>query len=56
MTIEVKQLVIKSTVTNTRPSEEKPGTGSVDLERLKQQLLAACREMISDKLNSMQER
>ena len=56
MTIEVKQIIIKSTVTNERPAEPRAEVSAVDLERLKEMLLAECRELISDTLNSMRER
>ena len=56
MTIEVKQLIIKSTVTNGGPAEERRETLEVDLEQWRETLLEECRELISDTLNNMRER
>jgi len=56
MTIEVKQLIIKSTVTNNRPAEPQPEPATVDLEQFKERLLEECREMIDSTLNNLRER
>ena len=56
MTIEVKQLIIKSTVTNGRPMEERRESPDIDLERLREMLLEECRELIYSTLNNMRER
>lgn len=56
MTIEVKQIIIKSTVTNSLPIEQKPELSTVDLEHFRELLLAECREMISETLNGIRER
>ncbi len=56
MTIEVKQIIIKSTVTNTRDIEDDREVAAMDLEQFKEALLEECRELISDSLNGMRER
>ncbi|MGD8931706.1 MAG: DUF5908 family protein [Chromatiales bacterium] len=56
MTIEVKQLIIKSTVTNSRPIEERPAVSAIDLEQFREILLEECRELIATALNNMRER
>jgi hypothetical protein len=57
MTIEVKQLIIKSTVTQADPMEERRDkTTDTDLEQLKETLLEECRELIATTLNNMRER
>jgi hypothetical protein len=56
MTIEVKQLIIKSTVTNSRPMEERREVSDVDLEQFREMLLEECRELITTTLNNMRER
>ncbi len=56
MTIEVKQIIIKSTVTNSRPVEEEQVISAIDLEYFKETLLDECRELITDTLNEIEER
>jgi hypothetical protein len=56
MTIEVKQLIIKSTVYNDRPVVPEHEKADIDLENFKELLLEECRDMIADKLNEIQER
>lgn len=56
MTIEVKQIIIKTTVTNTRAIEEDPERSTIDLEYFKEMLLEECRELIDTKLDGMRER
>jgi hypothetical protein len=56
MTIEVKQLIIKSTVTNGRSEEQRQENSSVDLERFREMLLEECRELITTTLNNIRER
>lgn len=56
MTIEVKQIIIKSTVMNTRDIVDDHEVPAVDLEQFKAALLEECRELISDSLNGMRER
>ena len=56
MTIEVKQLIIKSTVTNGRPVEQRRQSADIDLEQFREMLLEECRELIATTLNNIRER
>jgi hypothetical protein len=55
MTIEVKQLLIKSTVTQ-RAGDEEQGSAQGDLDELKAELLAECRQMVLELLQRRKER
>lgn len=56
MTIEVKQLVIKSSV-NGGDAVRQPKTDSnVDLESFKKELLAECKQIVSESLSNLRER
>lgn len=55
MSIEVKQLIVKSTlVGDTRDDERREPP--VDVERLKRQVMDECRKLIEQSLESRQER
>tara|TARA_B100001996_G_scaffold196394_1_gene150466 strand:- start:256 stop:426 length:171 start_codon:yes stop_codon:yes gene_type:complete len=56
MTIEVKQLVIKSRVADGEDIYEKHSTLDVDLKSFKKELLAECKQIISESLQSGRER
>ena len=56
MTIEVKQLIIKSTVMNERQPQQSSELSVVDLEKIKESLLRECRELIATQLEEMRER
>ena len=56
MAIEVKQMIIKSTVVNGRSDEQRQENISIDLEQLKEELMQECRELIAERLNESQER
>lgn len=56
MAIEIKQLVIKSTLIGERKEREQVGVAKADLDRLKQELMDACREMVERNLEETQER
>lgn len=56
MTIEVKQIIIKSTVNSSSAVEQVPMDLNIDLEQFKEMLLDECREMIQDTLNGTRER
>lgn len=55
MSIEVKHLIVKSTLVGESPDDnrrEQP----VDVERLKRQVIDECRKLIQQSLESRQER
>ena len=56
MTIEVKQLVIKSTVTDDSNNFEREPARNSDLKSFKKELLAECKEIINESLRSGRER
>jgi len=56
MTIEVKQLIIKSTLTSSSNPPQRHEASSLDLEQLREQLLEECRELIRDSLDRARER
>lgn len=56
MTIEVKQLLVKSTVTQRTGGEEARFTGEVDTAGLKAEILAECRQMLTELLARQKER
>ena len=56
MAIEVRQMIIKSTVVSGRNEQESPRIASVDLELLKEEVLEECKELIERSLNELQER
>ncbi|MFC1748526.1 DUF5908 family protein [Pseudomonadota bacterium] len=56
MTIEVKQMIIKSTVTHDRAKDDHAEKASIDIELLREQLLAECRELIVENMESLRGR
>ncbi|MFN3239062.1 MAG: DUF5908 family protein [Pseudomonadales bacterium] len=56
MTIEVKQLVIKSSVNGDEDTPRQSVESSVDLASFKKELLAECREIVSESLSSLRDR
>ncbi len=56
MTIEVKQLLVKSTVTQRIGKEEQRPAGECDTAQLKAEILAECREMLAELLKRQKER
>ena len=56
MSVEVKQLIIKSTVVTGSAEQQRPETAAVDIEQLKEIVMEECKEFIIDSLNDMQER
>ncbi len=56
MTIEVKQLIIKSTVTNDRSESQRQEYAAIDIEQIKEMLMEECRELISETLSDIRER
>lgn len=55
MSIEVKQLIVKSTLVGDTRDVDHRDT-AIDVERLKQQVLDECRELIEQSLEALQER
>ncbi len=56
MTIEVRQLLIRSTVGQTGEAERETVATPRDTEELKTQILSECREMVLDLLRTRKER
>lgn len=58
MTIEVRQMVIRSTVDSNEQSQTSQGDGSaaMDVERIKAEILAECMELLREKLQDCRER
>jgi hypothetical protein len=56
MTIEVKQMIIKSTVRNDRPAVHADQVLSIDIEKIKENLIEECRELINESLSDSRER
>lgn len=55
MSIEIKQLVVKSILVDETREDDRPRDAD-ELERLKQQVIDECREMIEQSLEALQER
>jgi hypothetical protein len=56
MTIEVRQMIIKSTLVSGHKEQEASGVASADLESLKEEVMEECKELIERSLNELQER
>jgi len=56
MPIEVRQLLIKSTVDGTDDPQRAEETSSETLERLREEIIAECKAWFEDKLQQMRER
>jgi hypothetical protein len=61
MAIEVKQLIIKSTLVSENRARDQMDSGraqlgAADLRLLKQQLIEECKELVKQSLEEMQER
>ena len=56
MAIEVKQMIIKSTIVSGRKEQDNRGLASADIELLREEVMAECRELIEQSLNELQER
>lgn len=56
MTIEVKQLIIKSTVLNEPRVEERRDSSRAELEKLRAAILKECRELIAEQRVERRER
>lgn len=56
MSIEIKQLIIKSTLVNERNLEEIRDLDTVDIESMKEVVMEECKEYIKQSLSEMRER
>lgn len=56
MSIEVKQMIIKSTLVNGRPDQEYLEHTSDDIEQLKETVMEECKALIAECLSELQER
>lgn len=56
MTIEVKQLVIKSSVSGGDSEQHEKAESTIDLEEFKKELLAECKLILSESLSNVRER
>lgn len=56
MSIEVKQMIIKSTVVNESFGQQRSEYTTVDIEQLKAQVMQECKVLIAESLNELQER
>jgi len=56
MGIEIKQMIIKSTLVNDRPVQEGSEHAAIDVEKLREALMEECRELIAASFNETQER
>lgn len=58
MTVEVRQMVIRSTVDPNEPDHSSHGgeAGVTEFERLKAEILAECRDMVRETLQAQMER
>lgn len=56
MTIEVRQMLIKSQVTAPQPRPAGPAWTEQETERLRRELLDACKAWLADKLQEQKER
>lgn len=54
MTIEVRQLIIRSQVVSAPPAA--PALPAKEMERLRQQILAECRAIVAEQLRQARER
>lgn len=56
MTIEIKQLIIKTTVMNERQSQNNNEHIAIDIQKIKELVQQECRELIAAQLDEMRER
>ena len=56
MAIEVKQMIIKSSLVHGYKEEERSDLAAVDIELLKEEVMEECRELIEQSLSELQER
>ena len=56
MSIEVKQLIIKSTIVNTQYDQLEKHQSNVDLEKLKSTIIEVCNDLIAENSKETRER
>lgn len=57
MAIEIKELIIKTNIVHRQGDENEAGVmGAVDKQALKEEVLAACRQMLQTMLRERRER
>jgi len=56
MSIEIKQMIIKSTLISEQKEHQYSELTNVDIEALKDKVMEECRELIGHSLNEIQER
>lgn len=56
MAIEVKQMIIKSTIVSGRKDQDERRPDALDIESLREEMMEECRELIEQSLNELQER
>lgn len=57
MAIEIKELIIKTNIVHRQGDENEAGAiGAVDKQALKEEVLAACRQMLQTMLRERRER
>jgi hypothetical protein len=56
MSIEIKQLIIKSTLVSEARLQERSTLNIEDIESVKEQVMEECKEYIEQSLSEMQER
>lgn len=56
MGIEVRQLLIRSQVNVASAAPARPALSAAELQRLRQQLLAECRQAVAEQLRARRER
>lgn len=56
MPVEIKELIIKTTVVNTKADDQKIVPSANDIRELKEQLLTACKAYLNEKLKEEKRR
>lgn len=56
MSIEVRQLLIRTLVTPAATEAPRPSVAPRDLQRLREQLLAECKTWLAERLHAQRER
>ena len=56
MSVEIKQLIIKSTIVDSDFVERAYNNSAIDVSELKEVIMEVCNEMIANKIRDIQER